>query len=72
MSERTEATAVLDDAVAAEPERAAAHARTAARQFRDENVPRGAANAWAAQGHVRKAQDSVDARAKDHADRSSS
>ena len=67
MSERLDAVAHLYDEVAAELERAAEHARTAARHFRDENVPRGCANAWATHGHVCEAQARLDEHAREHA-----
>ena len=67
MSERLDAAAQLYDEVATELDRAAAHARTAARHLRDENVPRGAAHAWSIQGHVRGVQAKLDEQARDHA-----
>jgi hypothetical protein len=70
MSERTEASARLYDQVAAELDRAAEHARVAAQHFRDENVPRAAAHAWATYGHMRTARDRLDEQAREHAERS--
>ena len=67
MNERLDRVAELYDRVAAELERAAAHASVAAQHFRDENVPRGAAHAWATQGHVREAQTLLDEQAREHA-----
>jgi hypothetical protein len=49
--------------------RAARHCEIAARHFRDGEVPRGTAHAWAAHGHVREAQDRLDRQARDHAQR---
>ena len=70
MSERLDAIASLYDEVAAELERAAEHARTAAQHFRDENVPRGCAHAWSTHGHVREAEARLDEHAREHARRS--
>jgi rhodanese-related sulfurtransferase len=65
-----EDAATLYDAAADELDRAAAHCRTAARHFRDREIPRGAAHAWAARGHVLAAEESLDAQARTHAERS--
>jgi hypothetical protein len=65
-----EEAARLYDAAAEELEQAAKHCRTAARHFRDEEVPRGAAHAWAALGHLRAAEDSLDEQARAHASKS--
>jgi hypothetical protein len=67
VSERLDAVARLYDEVAAELERAAEHARTAARHFRDENVPRGCAHAWSTHGHLREARARLDEHAREHA-----
>ena len=67
VSERLEATAILYDEAAAQLELAAQHCRTAARHFRDRLVPRGAAHAWAAQGHMREAQSRLDEQSREHA-----
>jgi len=69
-SENMEAAAELYDAAAAELDEAAARCRTAARHFREQEVPRGAAHAWAALGHIRAAEESLDAQARTHAARS--
>ena len=45
---------------------AAAHARVAAQHFRDGEVPRGAAHAWATRGHVLAAEQSLDEQALEH------
>jgi 1-aminocyclopropane-1-carboxylate deaminase/D-cysteine desulfhydrase-like pyridoxal-dependent ACC family enzyme len=60
----------LYDAAAEELEQAAKHCRTAARHFRDREIPRGAAHAWAALGHIRAAEESLDAQARTHATKS--
>lgn len=67
-----EAAALLYESAAEELEQAARHCRTAARHFRDQEVPRAAAHAWAAFGHVRLAQDSLDDQARTHARKSNS
>ena len=66
-SEKMEAAAKLYDAAAEELEQAVAHCRTAAQHFRDGVVPRGAAHAWAALGHIRSAEESLDTQARTHA-----
>ena len=60
----------LYDAAAAELALAAEHCRTAAQHFRDRLVPRGAAHAWAAHGHIREAQERLETQAREHARRS--
>jgi hypothetical protein len=67
VSERLDAAARLLDEVAAELERAAAHAKVAAQHFREENVPRGSAHAWAVRGHLLEAQARLDEQARGHA-----
>jgi hypothetical protein len=62
--------AALYDAAAGELEQAAKHCRTAARHFRDREIPRGAAHAWAAFGHIRAAEESLDEQARTHASKS--
>jgi hypothetical protein len=68
--EGLEEAARLYDAAAEELEQAAKHCRTAAGHFRDQEVPRGAAHAWAAYGHIRAAEDSLDRQARAHASKS--
>jgi hypothetical protein len=70
MSEGLEVTARLYDDAAEQLQLAAQHCRTAARHFRDELVPRGAAHAWAAHGHVREAEALLDEQSREHARRS--
>jgi len=65
-----EEAAKLYDTAAEELELAAKHCRTAAKHFRDKVVPRGAAHAWAAIGHIRAAEESLEAQARTHAARS--
>ncbi len=64
MSEKLDASAALLDAAAVGLEEAGKHCRSAAGHFRHGDVPRGAAHAWAAQGHVRGAEESLDAQAR--------
>jgi hypothetical protein len=72
MSEdRLEAAAQLYDEAARELELAAKHCEVAASHFRDHEVPRGAAHAWAALGHIREAEARLDEQAREHSSRSS-
>ena len=68
--ELLEAAAALFDEAAAELDQAAAHARVAAQHFRDGEVPRGGAHAWAVRGHVLRAQRALDEQAVEHSRRS--
>jgi 1-aminocyclopropane-1-carboxylate deaminase/D-cysteine desulfhydrase-like pyridoxal-dependent ACC family enzyme len=70
MAEGPDEAAALYDSAAEELEQAARHCRTAARHFRDREIPRGAAHAWAAFGHIRAAEESLDAQARTHAAKS--
>jgi hypothetical protein len=70
VSENLEEAADLYESAADELEQAAKHCRTAAGHFRDQDVPRGAAHAWAALGHIRAAEESLDAQARTHAGKS--
>lgn len=71
MSDALEVTARLYDEAAAELERALGHCRFAAEHFRNREVSRGAAHAWAARGHMLNAQAQLDGQAREHAARSS-
>ena len=64
--QRLDAAAKLYDSAADELEEAAKHARVAAQHFRDGEVPRGAAHAWAARGHVLAAESALDEQALEH------
>lgn len=64
--QRLEAAAHLYDQAAQELEQAAAHARVAAGHFRDGEVPRGAAHAWATRGHVVAVGRLLDEQALEH------
>jgi 1-aminocyclopropane-1-carboxylate deaminase/D-cysteine desulfhydrase-like pyridoxal-dependent ACC family enzyme len=68
--EGLEEAARLYEVAAEELEQAAKHCRTAARHFRDQEVPRGAAHALAAYGHIRAAEESLDQQARTHASKS--
>jgi hypothetical protein len=70
MSEALDATAKLYDDAASELERAARHCEVAAQHFRGGEVPRGAAHAWAARGHLLEAMTRLDEQAREHARRS--
>jgi hypothetical protein len=70
MSDTLEEAARLMDEAAAELELAARHCRTAAAHFRDREVPRAGAHAWAAFGHVQEAEARLDEQAREHARRS--
>jgi hypothetical protein len=70
MNEKLEATAKLYDEAALELDRAARHCEVAAEHFRDGEVPRGAAHAWAARGHLLEAESRLDEQALEHAGRS--
>jgi hypothetical protein len=61
-----ERAAELCERAAEELNEAAKHCRTAADHFRDREVPRGAAHAWAAYGHIRTAEDALDEQARRH------
>jgi hypothetical protein len=64
--QRLDASAKLYETAADELDKAAAHARVAALHFRDGEVPRGAAHAWAARGHVLAAERTLDEQALEH------
>jgi hypothetical protein len=65
--DRLEQAVAFHEAAAAELELAAKHCRTAAAHFADREVPRAAAHAWAALGHIRAAEHSLDEQARMHA-----
>jgi len=61
-----ETAAKLYDTAAEELEKAAAHARVAAQHFRDKEIPRGGAHAWATRGHILAAEQALDEQALEH------
>ena len=63
---RLEAAAALYDDAAAELERAVAHCRLSAEHFRNGEVPRAAAHAWATRGHLLAAGRRLDEQAEEH------
>jgi hypothetical protein len=65
-----EAAARLFEDAAEELDQAAAHCRTAARHMRSQEVPRGAAHAWAALGHVDAAGERLREQTRMHARKS--
>ena len=69
-SEDLEAAVRLFDEAAEELDQAAAHCRTAATHMREGEVPRGAAHAWAAFGHVEVAGERLRDQARVHARKS--
>lgn len=68
--EAMEATARLYSEAAEELRLAAEHCLVASRHFSDGVVPRGAAHAWAARGHVLNAEALLARQAREHATRS--
>lgn len=70
MNERLEAAAKLYEEAAKELDLAARHCEVAAQHFRDNVVPRGAAHAWAARGHLLEAERRLDEQAREHSSRS--
>jgi hypothetical protein len=70
LTDPRDVAAQLYDEAAAELELAAEHCKTAARHFRNRETPRGAAHAWAAQGHVLEAQERLETQARQHAKKS--
>jgi hypothetical protein len=69
-NEDLEAAASLFERAAEELELAARHCRTAAAHMREREVPRGAAHAWAAHGHVLRAGTLLGEQARVHAEKS--
>jgi len=65
-----ETAARLFEDAAGELDLAAKHCRTAASHLRAHEVPRGAAHAWAAHGHVRTADGLLEEQARMHARKS--
>ena len=61
----------LYDEAAKQLDLAARHCEVTAAHFRDENVPRAAAHAWAAFGHLREAERLLEEQAREHSRRSS-
>jgi hypothetical protein len=70
IAERLQASAQLYEDAAAELEQAVEHCRVAADHFRNHAVPRAAAHAWAARGHLLEAEARLDEQAREHASRS--
>ena len=68
--DRLEEAARLYDTAAQELRTAAAHCEMSARHLRDADVPRAAAHAWAARGHLLNAERRLDEQARTHAARS--
>jgi len=70
MTDPRDVAATRLEEIAAELERAAQHCRVAAEHYRERNVPRAAAHAWAAQGHIQRGNADLMRLAEEHADRS--
>jgi hypothetical protein len=70
VSASTEEAARLYEEAAEELRLALEHCRVAAQHYRDELIPRGAAHAWAARGHLLSAEALLDEQARTHAARS--
>jgi hypothetical protein len=70
VSERLDEAARLLEDAAEELDQGAAHCRVAARHFRDREIPRAGAHAWAAVGHLANASALLSQQARDHAARS--
>ena len=64
--ERREEAARLYEAAAKELDVAAAHARRSAEHFRNGDVPRATAHAWATRGHILAAEKALDEQALEH------
>lgn len=56
MTDKLQKSAHQYDLIAEELESASKHYKTAARHFRDKEIPRGAAHAYAGWGHINKAE----------------
>jgi hypothetical protein len=69
-NEDLESAARLFEDAAEELEQAARHCRTAAAHMRGREVPRGAAHAWAALGHLEVAEERLRDQARMHARKS--
>ena len=70
MSDSRDEAAETLDALAEELERASQHCRVAAQHYRDRLIPRAAAHAWAAHGHIQRVSAQLDGLAGSHADHS--
>ena len=68
--EELERAAQMYEEAAAELERALGHCRVAAEHFRNVEQPRGTAHAWAARGHLLKAETLLDEQARQHSGKS--
>lgn len=66
-----EAQAERLERAAVELEQACLHCRTAASHFREAEVPRAAAHAWAAEGHLLRARQELEDASREHAQHSS-
>jgi hypothetical protein len=70
MTNELESAARLYEEAARELDRAARHCERSAEHYRNGEVPRGAAHAWATHGHILEAESRLDAQAREHGRRS--
>jgi hypothetical protein len=70
LTDPRDVAAQLYDEAAVELDLAAKHCKRAAEHFRDREVPRGTAHAWAAHGHLLEAQARLENQARQHATKS--
>jgi hypothetical protein len=70
MSEKLEKSAQQYEQIAEELLKAAAHYKTASSHFRNKEIPRGAAHAYAGYGHINKAEDILKSESIVHAENS--
>ncbi len=70
MNEKLEQSATQYDAIAKELELAADHFKSAAKHFRNQEIPRGSAHALAGWGHINKSEKFLKAESIVHAESS--
>ena len=71
MSEKLEKSARQYEEIATELSKAIDHYKTAAKHFRNKEIPRGAAHAFAGYGHINKAEQILKSESIVHAESSS-
>jgi hypothetical protein len=70
MSEKLEESAKQYENIADELSKAASHYKTAAHHFRNNEVPRGSAHAYAGWGHINKAEELLKSESIKHSENS--
>ncbi len=70
MGNKLEQSALQYELIATELEKASQHYKTAAKHFRDTEIPRGTAHAFAGWGHINKAENLLKAESIVHAENS--